>query len=245
METAYIYGLCDPITKQLRYVGKTINPDRRLKDHLRNKKRNHLSCWIGSLLKQDKHPEIFVIEKIDSSEWQEAERFWISYFRYIGADLVNGSYGGLGGSKKGHRFSPEGRARINAATSAACKGKSLSPEHRKKLRSAKLGKKQRPETVEKRRLKLSGSNNPNFGKAKSEEQKRKISESKRGKPGHKQTAESIQKIREKQIGRPKSEETKRRMREARKRRAPFSDEHRAKLSAATKAYWQKRHNEGV
>ena len=218
MDTAYIYGLCDPISQQLRYVGKTINIERRLREHLLNKRRNHLTCWLWSLVKQDRQPEIFIIEETDKNEWQEAEQFWISYFKFIGADLVNGSRGGLGGSNKGHQFSIEGRARINAATSAACKGKSLSAEHREKLRLAKLGRKQSLEHIIKRITGQAEFYKHNPRKSMSGETKRKISDSKCGKPGTPHTKETIERISAAQRGRPKSEETKKRMSEAQKRR---------------------------
>jgi hypothetical protein len=239
MTTVFIYGLCDPRTEQLRYVGKTTNLSRRLYEHTKNKSHSHLSSWIRSLLGAGYDPEIFVIEEVDKKNWQREEKFWISYFRYIGADLVNGSQGGLGGSKKGHKFSLEGRRRIDHAVRKSCKGKPLSREHRRKLSLAKIGTKQSRETIEKRINSLSGSGNPNYGKTLSEEHKMKISKAKKGKPGHPQTKETIEKISAAQRGRKKSYETRMRMSEGQKNKE-FSDEHRKNLSEAMKRVWQER-----
>jgi hypothetical protein len=99
-----IYGLIDPRTQQLRYVGKT--GKRRIKDrlfcHLGHARlpgqKRHVLAWISGLLSNGLRPEIFVIEEVPSgTDWKEAEQFWIAYFRSIGADLCNRSIGGDSG----------------------------------------------------------------------------------------------------------------------------------------------------
>src|SRR3990167_2619318 len=115
METSFIYGLCDPITQQLRYVGKTNNLKKRLWTHLRSMEKSHLYSWIKSLKNRGLTPEIFIIERTLSSAWREAEMFWISYFRAIGADLTNQLDGGLGGAVRGRTISKETRKKISAA----------------------------------------------------------------------------------------------------------------------------------
>lgn len=92
-----IYGLTDPRSGALRYVGVTKKPlERRLKEHLRTKENNHRSHWIRSLLRENIKPEIFSIEECNRENWQQSERFWIAYFKSIGADLVNTCFGGFG-----------------------------------------------------------------------------------------------------------------------------------------------------
>lgn len=99
-----IYGLVDPRTQQLRYVGKTSK--RRIKDrlfcHLGHARlagpKRHVLAWVSGLLSDGLRPEIFVIEEVPSgADWKEVEQFWIAYFRSIGADLCNRSIGGDGG----------------------------------------------------------------------------------------------------------------------------------------------------
>ena len=54
----YIYTLTDPITNQVRYVGKTKNLKQRRHNHL-NKcldKNTHKRNWINSLRKIEKRP---------------------------------------------------------------------------------------------------------------------------------------------------------------------------------------------
>ena len=92
-----IYGLTDPRDDALRYVGKTEKLlKKRLGVHCASKEKNHRGNWIRSLVKEGLVPEIFCIEEIPDKNWQHEERFWISYFRSIGCDLVNGTDGGDG-----------------------------------------------------------------------------------------------------------------------------------------------------
>jgi len=47
----YIYALCDPITSEVRYIGKTSNPYRRYRQHLsarslNSKKQTYKKCWL-------------------------------------------------------------------------------------------------------------------------------------------------------------------------------------------------------
>jgi hypothetical protein len=101
-----IYGLCDPQTGELKYIGKTCaSLARRLSAHLNDVKRGRVYIprhrWIASL--HPDTPEIFEIERVPSSQWQEAEQFWIAYFRSIGCILFNATAGGDGLSSYRHR----------------------------------------------------------------------------------------------------------------------------------------------
>jgi len=92
-----IYGLIDPKTKELRYVGKTVEP-------LTERLRRHKYCtatgrsvnWIKSLKVIGLEPEIFLIERVSKESWVEKETFWIEYFRFIGSNLANLQPGGEG-----------------------------------------------------------------------------------------------------------------------------------------------------
>ena len=73
----YIYGLYDPITKELRYIGKTNNLRSRLWGHLRDAKggqRTHKGAWIRKLLREGAEPIISVIRKATKDDWQEIEK---------------------------------------------------------------------------------------------------------------------------------------------------------------------------
>lgn len=219
MVSTYIYGLIDPMKPELRYIGKSNNPKKRLKAHLRATNHSHLTCWVKALLANGIEPELLIIEEVEQARWQDAERYWIAFFEAAGANLVNGSRGGLGGTKKGHRFSPDGRARIDAAITKACKGKPLSEQHRRKLSEAHKGKKASAETkrkmseAQRKRYKdpaerkktgdaVRGEKNGRFGVKLSDETKANMSASMRGKGlGNESAAEDYPSFRHRRTGR--------------------------------------------
>jgi hypothetical protein len=111
-----IYGLVDPRTQELRYVGKTKHtPVIRLNEHIaecyRRKKNLHRLNWIKSLLREGLQPDIFVLEEVRKEDWQVAEKFWIAYFKMLGANLVNATIGGDG--SKGYRHTAEHKKHIS------------------------------------------------------------------------------------------------------------------------------------
>jgi len=121
----FIYGLFSP-SGELRYVGKTLRTlGRRLHQHFwacSLAKDNHRNSWLKSLLAQGQRPEIQLIQKLNTvSDLNEAEKYWIGFFRSQGCDLVNGTNGGDGGATmtgkigywRGKKFSAEHRQAIS------------------------------------------------------------------------------------------------------------------------------------
>ena len=90
----YIYSLKDPITNQVRYVGKTGNLKNRFINHKNSSNNSHVSRWIRTLLKQDLLPIIEVIEECDKTSWEEREIYWIAYYKNLYPDLCNIRKGG-------------------------------------------------------------------------------------------------------------------------------------------------------
>ena len=96
MTDIYIYGLQDPTTNEIRYVGKTNNPKKRLMFHLYcNDTNKHKSNWIMSLKKTGTKPNLLILEKTNEIEWEEREKHWIKYGRDNGWRLTNICDGGL------------------------------------------------------------------------------------------------------------------------------------------------------
>jgi len=140
----FIYGLFSP-EGELRYVGKTLRSlSRRLKQHLWTgslRKENHRNSWIKSLLAKGQSPDIQLIQALNTvADLNEAEKYWIGFFRNQGCDLVNGTDGGDGGATwtgkvgywKGKKFSAEDRqhqreglARVNWSERMKDRGISL------------------------------------------------------------------------------------------------------------------------
>lgn len=102
MSKNIIYGLIDPTTKEIRYIGQSSTGLRRPKSHLNpsgirpyggNKNLNKKQAWVKSLLNKNIKPDIITIETLDSKDQlNEAEEFWITYFRSIGSRLTNGVF---------------------------------------------------------------------------------------------------------------------------------------------------------
>ena len=93
-----IYTLSDPTNNQIKYVGKTTTTlRRRLFRHLTQADKDTTrGKWIKSLIAQNLVPKIDLVDEVSESVWREEEKFYISYLRYLGFDLVNTNIGGDG-----------------------------------------------------------------------------------------------------------------------------------------------------
>jgi hypothetical protein len=179
----YIYVLVDPITDEIGYVGYTINPFARMREHMRldsnNKRKN---TWLSSVWRWHGVPEMVIIESGSGPGWKDREMFYIAKYRAEGYDLTNITAGGQGGA--GKTLSPEHRAQISA--------RAKSPEaqaHRLRLAESRRGTQVSDETrqkvsegVRKRLPELKQKwSEKRRGRLKSEEHKRKIGLAHKGK----------------------------------------------------------------
>jgi hypothetical protein len=98
------------------------------------------TSWVKSVLAREEVPEVVVLETCKTpEELAEAEKFWIEYFKSIGARLTNMTAGGTGG---GTRWSEETRRRHEQSYQ--------DPVARARRSAGHSGKRQAPETVKKR-----------------------------------------------------------------------------------------------
>ena len=110
----YIYTLNCPTTKEIRYVGKSSNPSKRLAQHLSDKSKSHKASWIKSLLNKNQIPVINIIGEFnDEKECYKAEITFIEKFKSDGADLTNHQIGGIGGTSENVRGSANGNSKVN------------------------------------------------------------------------------------------------------------------------------------
>ena len=93
MKTVFIYVLKDPETGEVRYVGKSIQPKKRFRDHLCEKTKTHRVNWFKSLASRGLKP-IMEIEDEAQENWEAIEAAYIQFFREQGCKLVNGTEGG-------------------------------------------------------------------------------------------------------------------------------------------------------
>lgn len=133
-----IYGLSDPRTNELRYIGKT---QRSLKERLREHKivavggrkalQQYCANWLRSLYRHGIDPVCTVLETVpDGGDWVEAEQFWIRYMRFVGCRLTNHTDGGEG--LVGHKRPPE----VIYKTASKLRGRSLPEESKQRMRQA-------------------------------------------------------------------------------------------------------------
>jgi len=119
-----IYGLKDPNTGEVRYVGKSEQGSMRWVEHIKPsslKGDNHKSRWIKGLVDVDQYPEMIVLEILKSKEELfNAEAKWVAHYRNIGAPLTNITDGGDG--TNGYTHTPETKDKIRSRK----KGRKLS-----------------------------------------------------------------------------------------------------------------------
>lgn len=115
----FIYGLFDPITNELRYIGQTIQKvEYRLRKHISESGKGtgyYKNCWIKSLTNKGLKPEIFVLEACNSlNELNDAEEWYIQYYKSLGCKLTNMAYGG-NSHNKGVKHSVKNRIKFSEA----------------------------------------------------------------------------------------------------------------------------------
>jgi hypothetical protein len=162
---AVVYGLIDPRTDELRYIGQTVALKYRLRHHWKPTslaKQTYVARWLRGLRADGLRPLARVIEETDQP--YEAEQRWIVHYRNLGCRLTNLQDKGPGGRPKGWHHSEETRAKIRAARarqpnprlgtkhteatrrlfSEQRKGRQLTPEWRAAIARAMTGTKRRP-----------------------------------------------------------------------------------------------------
>lgn len=175
-----IYGLIDPNTNKIRYIGYSSNMKQRFYDHCipyNLKKKTHKNNWLRPIIESGQKPIIIVLDRFDNSnDLPKAEVATVALYRSMGYDLVNGTDGG-DGFQKGHKISAETKYKLSIAST----GRKHTEETKQKIREVNIGKTLSIETKYKISESQKGEKNHNFGKPKSEETKQKLSKSKNGK----------------------------------------------------------------
>ena len=113
-----IYGLVDPRTACLRYIGQSKRLGKRFWRHCHPlpNDRSHRGCWLRGLLANKLEPQLIELEFAESSDAATVlEAFWIASLRSAGADLVNITDGENAPSRRGFVLTAEHKAKIAAA----------------------------------------------------------------------------------------------------------------------------------
>ena len=125
----YIYILIDPRDNEIRYVGKTAQKlEARVSAHMRDKSSCHKVHWLNELKALGLKPTPWILEEIKGDwPWQYSEKYWIGYLKAWGCNLTNNTSGGDG--------VPD-----------------LPYDIKERLRKVWIGKKHKPETIEKLKI---------------------------------------------------------------------------------------------
>ncbi len=95
-----IYGLIDPRTRMIRYVGRSSSGLTRPRQHgnpSHKNQRTHVANWIRGLEALELEFEITVLQAVDrQDQLNEAEIWWIAFGRASGWPLTNLTIGGDG-----------------------------------------------------------------------------------------------------------------------------------------------------
>ena len=90
----FIYTLCDPDTEIVRYIGRSLRPEKRYGDHLRDKTRTHRGVWVRSLLAQGKKPLLRLLEETtQGAKRREYLGQPVSCYRHRSTNLTGGGDG--------------------------------------------------------------------------------------------------------------------------------------------------------
>jgi hypothetical protein len=194
-ERFLIYGLRDPRSFEIRYVGRSTSGLIRPRAHRSAANREHTrkACWIKSLQKVGLNYEVVILETVDSaSALNEAEIKWISVGRNaIGARFTNATAGGDGRvasfaseeTKAKMRASSRGRLGLGTNSletrlriAAALRGRALSAETRARMSASARARSDRKPHSEATKQKIAASQRTAAAR-RSPEVRKKISDS--------------------------------------------------------------------
>lgn len=179
----WIYVLICPITGQIRYVGKTIDVEKRFKRHIiQRKTQTHKANWIKSLYTKGLRPSLKILHVTEKKEGDYWERYYIKKFRDEKLPLTNLTDGGGGGDTYTNNPQKEELLerlqKLNIGRPSPFKGQRLSKKHKREIKRGlallkQKGYKHSTERNEKIKKALTGIK-------RSEETKRKLSQVRKG-----------------------------------------------------------------
>ncbi len=89
-----IYILIDPESNEVKYVGKSNNPQRRFGRHLSRNTNARKQQWLNSLKDKSLTPELLIIDVVNVLEWEFWEYHYINLYKSWGFNLLNLQEGG-------------------------------------------------------------------------------------------------------------------------------------------------------
>jgi len=104
----FIYTLSDPISNEIKYIGKTKNPKDRLQRHMTpyslKQSWQSKNKWLRYLKNNGLKPIMEVLDEGDENNIDDLEIYWIAQFKTWGFKLKNETNGGTFITQKGSRL---------------------------------------------------------------------------------------------------------------------------------------------
>lgn len=146
-----IYVLKNPITNEIHYVGRSLNPEVRYRMHIhlskKSKHKNKKDAWICCLLNSNLKPLMEIIDVVSEKDAINKERYWIETLRETNdlkncRDFIENNY----------LFSEESRKKMSesAKGNTSKRGTKISEETKRKISESKKGTKQTKNNIEKK-----------------------------------------------------------------------------------------------
>ena len=94
-----IYALVNPLTNEVKYIGKTMFPEKRKGRHFRKtENKTHKEKWVNSLMINNIIPIFKVLLYIEEKKLNDCEIEFIKHYSQF-CKLTNGTKGGDGGAR--------------------------------------------------------------------------------------------------------------------------------------------------
>lgn len=104
----YIYTLSDPVSKEIKYIGKTKNLDDRLSRHMQPSNLKRLwtpkNKWLKYLKNNNLRPIMELLDEGDKNNIDDLEIYWITQLKQWGYKLKNSTIGGQNPTPKGAKL---------------------------------------------------------------------------------------------------------------------------------------------
>ena len=87
----FVYALLDPRDQSIRYIGMSRQPEKRLREHMKDTNHKQKHAWLKELKAQGLEPIVKIVEKAGKDRKQafSRETYWIHHYLEQGALLFN------------------------------------------------------------------------------------------------------------------------------------------------------------
>lgn len=170
MRTVFIYALCEPGTRTVRYIGQTRRIEKRFREHVKisSKEKTHLGYWLRGIAARGEAPNMVILREVSEIEGDAAEIKYIRIAREsLGMELVNSTEGGEGATMNG-----ETRTKISVTLTGLRRSQEFC--------AAISARQNSPEWKAEKSAAMTGKNNPMFGKPCSERRRANIGAANKG-----------------------------------------------------------------